>query len=91
MIKLTREELNYIKFLCNDAREQEGEEWGDERVVEAQTLLETEVINYLGNDIWSEWCDAAEGYRMDEDEIIDWIESKLSTSVTVVDNTFSNN
>jgi len=73
----TELQLNLLKEKCDDARNREGEEWGDERLVEAQNALEQSVIDILGTEIWSDWCDDAEGFRMDEDEIIDWIENVI--------------
>lgn len=77
MLGLADDAKLYLLYLAEEAREKEGEEWGDERIVEAQTLLEKEVESLMGREIHAEWCDAAEGCRMDEGEIIDWIVKKV--------------
>ena len=78
MVTLSKEQKRYLLTLAEDARERDGEEWGDERLVVAQTLLEKEVEGQMGKEVHSEWCDLAEGYRMDEEEIIDWIVKKIN-------------
>ena len=92
MLTLTLEQKRYLLTLAEDARERDGEEWGDERIVVAQTLLEKEVEEQMGEAIHSEWCHNAEFYRMDEDEIIDWIVSKIEeTHISSYGTEFSNN
>ena len=92
MLTLTLEQKRYLLTLAEDARERDGEEWGDERLVSAQTILEKEVEQQMGKAIHSEWCDKAESYRMDEDEIIDWIVAKIEeTHISSYGTEFSNN
>ena len=92
MLTLTLEQKRYLLTLAEDARERDGEEWGDDRLVAAQTLLEKEVEQQMGKAVHAEWCDTAEGYRLDEDEIIDWIVAKIEeTHISSYGTEFSNN
>ena len=76
---ITKKVKDNLLFLADDARPINDYDWGSERQVKAETKLCDEVLTHLGEGIALAWEESAMSFKMDDDDIIDWIKNYISS------------